>query len=317
MYIDVFNGDADGICSLHQLRLAEPRTATLVTGVKRDIRLLQKVSNAKNAELTVLDISMESNKSDLTALLGNNTVLYIDHHYPGSIPDSPNLTAHIDVAPDVCTAIIVDRLLKGRYRAWAVVAGFGDNLHDAARSLAMTLGLTEDQANCLRELGELINYNGYGKTVADLHFSPETLYDAVRHYEDPLEFYFHSETLSELQDGFHSDMQIARNQDPLWEGSVGRIFKFTGEPWSRRVAGVFSNEKARELPDHAHALLVDNNDKTFMVSVRAPLNKRTGADVLCRAFPTGGGRAAAAGINALPEEQLDIFVNDFKSFFSK
>ena len=41
MYYDVFNGDADGICALHQLRLAEPRpTAELVTGVKRDIRLL-------------------------------------------------------------------------------------------------------------------------------------------------------------------------------------------------------------------------------------------------------------------------------------
>jgi len=34
-YYDVFNGDADGICALHQLRLAEPREATLVTGVKR------------------------------------------------------------------------------------------------------------------------------------------------------------------------------------------------------------------------------------------------------------------------------------------
>jgi len=36
-YIDVFNGDADGICALHQLRLAEPVESTLVTGVKRDI----------------------------------------------------------------------------------------------------------------------------------------------------------------------------------------------------------------------------------------------------------------------------------------
>ena len=41
--IDVFNGDADGICALLQLRKAEPRDATLVTGVKRDINLLAKV----------------------------------------------------------------------------------------------------------------------------------------------------------------------------------------------------------------------------------------------------------------------------------
>ena len=40
----VFNGDADGLCALQQLRLASPRGAggeTLVTGVKRDIALLE------------------------------------------------------------------------------------------------------------------------------------------------------------------------------------------------------------------------------------------------------------------------------------
>ena len=34
---DVFNGDADGICALQQLRLREPREAELVTGMKRDM----------------------------------------------------------------------------------------------------------------------------------------------------------------------------------------------------------------------------------------------------------------------------------------
>ena len=47
---DVFNGDADGICALTQLRLAEPRpTATLVTGVKRDIDLLQKAGEGRRS----------------------------------------------------------------------------------------------------------------------------------------------------------------------------------------------------------------------------------------------------------------------------
>lgn len=46
-YYDIFNGDADGICALHQLRLAEPREATLVTGVKRDIRLLEQVAQVR------------------------------------------------------------------------------------------------------------------------------------------------------------------------------------------------------------------------------------------------------------------------------
>lgn len=42
-HIDVFNGDADGICALIQLRLANPVESQLITGVKRDIALLQKL----------------------------------------------------------------------------------------------------------------------------------------------------------------------------------------------------------------------------------------------------------------------------------
>ena len=40
-YIDIFNGDADGILALHQLRLTNPQKSRLITGVKRDTKLLQ------------------------------------------------------------------------------------------------------------------------------------------------------------------------------------------------------------------------------------------------------------------------------------
>ena len=39
MLFDVFNGDADGICALLQLRLERPLATQLITGVKRDIQL--------------------------------------------------------------------------------------------------------------------------------------------------------------------------------------------------------------------------------------------------------------------------------------
>ena len=58
-YFDVFNGDADGICSLQQLRLAEPRESALVTGVKRDIALLKRVQAESGDEVTVLDVSLD------------------------------------------------------------------------------------------------------------------------------------------------------------------------------------------------------------------------------------------------------------------
>jgi hypothetical protein len=48
-----------------------------------------------------------------------------------------------------------------------------------------------------------------------------------------------------------------------------------------------------------------------VVSVRAPLVNKTGADELCRRFETGGGRKAAAGINVLPEARVAEFVAAF------
>ena len=54
---DVFNGDADGIISLVQLRLAEPRDAKLITGRKRDIKLLSRLDVKQGDQVTVLDIS--------------------------------------------------------------------------------------------------------------------------------------------------------------------------------------------------------------------------------------------------------------------
>ncbi len=315
-YYDIFNGDADGICALHQLRLAEPREATLVTGVKRDIRLLDQVAQVRGAELTVLDISLDSNRTPLLQLLESCRVFYVDHHYAGDLPSSHNLIAHLDPSPEICTSLMVDTLLAGRFKAWAVAAAFGDNLHAPARKAASALHLTEPQVERLRELGELMNYNGYGQKVADLHVPPQVLYEAVKPYTDPLIFCEEAELLVLLRQGFADDLHRAKAVPPLRETAHGRIFAFPAEKWANRIAGVFSNEKARERVDMAHALLVDNGDTTFMVSVRAPLARRTGADSLCRGFVTGGGRAAAAGINALPAVQVEDFCQKFFEVFS-
>ena len=126
-----FNGDADGLCALQQLRLNDPRDATLVTGVKRDIKLLRRVNAAAGDEITVLDISLDANRADLLRLLeAGASVRYFDHHYAGKLPRQRNFEAHIDLAPDVCTSILVDRHLGGGHRRWAIVAAFGDNLQE-------------------------------------------------------------------------------------------------------------------------------------------------------------------------------------------
>jgi hypothetical protein len=317
-YIDVFNGDADGLCALQQLRLAEPRDAAeLITGVKRDIRLLDRLAGVTGAEITVLDISLDTNREALIRLLPANRVRYIDHHYSGSLPVSANLDAHIHPEPELCTALIVDQLLGGRHRAWAVAGAFGDNLHDAARRAAVPLGLSEEELAELREVGELLNYNAYGKSTADLYFHPTSLYSALKPFDDPRDFRAVSPILAKLREGFRADLEQARRLRPFWESPGGVVFRLPDQPWCRRVAGVFINEKAREDRARAHALLVENGDSTLLVSLRAPLDRRTGADTLCRAFPSGGGRPAAAGINELPGEMLPDFLKAYAETYGK
>ena len=111
-------------------------------------------------------------------------------------------------------------------------------------------------------------------------------------------------------------MERAASHKPIHQDTAGRIFQLPAAPWARRVAGVFSNRLARQKPGLAHGLLSANNDGSLRISVRAPLNNRTGADALCRQFPTGGGRAAAAGINGMSAEELDTFIKAFSLQFT-
>ena len=318
-YFDVFNGDADGICALHQLRLAEPRPeARLVTGVKRDIRLLQQLAGIRDADVTVLDISLDSNREALLPLLAAGCrILYVDHHFAGEIPVSNNLKAHIDPNPDTCTSLIVDSVLGGKYRTWAVAGAFGDNLQQAAQKAAASLALQDDTIAKLKELGELLNYNGYGLAVSDLFFPPQELYRALIPYTDPLDFLAQSEVISRLREGYQEDMAAALQYEPVRNTPAGRIFELPPEPWARRVSGVFSNLKAREEPGLAHGLLTRNPDGTIRINIRAPLHNKQGADTLCRSFVTGGGRAAAAGVNSLPQEQLEVFFTKFDEVFGR
>ena len=156
VYYDVFNGDADGICALQQLRLADPRETTLVTGVKRDIALLGRVDAGAGDEVTVLDVSLDKNRDALHDLLERRVrVRYFDHHYPGDIPQHPGLYVHIETLPDKGTSLLVDDYLEGRHRAWAVVGTFGDNFDAAARRAVEPLGLDEARIRHMERLKKL------------------------------------------------------------------------------------------------------------------------------------------------------------------
>lgn len=316
MKYDVFNGDADGICALQQLRLAEPASSRLVTGIKRDIKLLDKISPVAGDTVTVLDISLDKNHAALLNMLAAGVnVQYFDHHQATDIPDHPNLDAHINTAADICTSQLVNHYLQGKHLAWAVTGAYGDNLYDSAETAAKPLSLSEPDLELLRQLGTSINYNGYGASLDDLFFPPDELFKLIQPYAEPLEFVHSEPAYHVLQEGYASDLeQVEHLQAELNEDAIA-LYILPNEKWARRISGIFANQLARCYPGRAHALLTEQEGGSYVVSVRAPLENKTGADKLCSQFPTGGGRQAAAGINRLEQTRYDDFVSAFRDIY--
>jgi hypothetical protein len=310
-----FNGDADGLCALQQLRLAERQTATLVTGVKRDIRLLRHVRAQPDDVVTVLDISLHENREYLLGLLDSGAyVRYFDHHFAGVIPVYPHFEAHIDEAADVCTSILVDRYIGGLHRPWAIVAAFGDNLPILARAMASDAGFALDATTDLEKLGICLNYNAYGESVEDLHCHPAEVAVRMLPFRDPLDFIADSPIYGKLRTGYEEDVAKARSAVGRVDATCG-IIVLPNEPWARRAIGVLTNELAHDRPHVALAILSPRTSGGFTVSVRVPADSPVSAAEFCGTFATGGGRRSAGGINHLPEAEFDRFAARFEARF--
>lgn len=319
---DIFNGDADGLCAIHQLRLADPRpTSQIITGVKRDIALLARVPAETGARLRVCDISLRVNiKSVAKHLELGNHILYFDHHQPGAMPRPSAgqgvLEAHIDTAAETCSSYLVDAYLGGRSSLWAMVGAYGDNQELCARKLNASLPepLEDHDARYLRQLGQLLNYNAYGRDRDDLIYQPEEILAALDGLDDPWQLMKSSQIPRRLCEHRIEDRRRAEQVQPAFDCSAGSVLCLPDESWARRVIGDYANNLARRDPNRAHAIALDNGNGTLCVSIRAPLRRPFDADELARRF-NGGGRPKAAGINALPRRRLPGFQRSFADVF--
>ncbi len=307
--IFAFNGDADGLCALQQLCLAEQfHPVELVTGPKRHTRLLASVDAGEGDEITVLDISLHSNRDDVVRLLeAGARVRYFDHHHAGDLPAHQRLEAHIDLSPRICTSAIVNRYLNSKYTAWAAVGAYGDNLAETGKALCAH--------SQLERLGVLLNYNSYGESEADLFFPPAELHRRLAAYADPLAFVREDDAYERLEKGYAEDLQHARDLKPVAAREHAAVYVLPDASWARRVSGALANGLARAAPARAHAMLSPNSAGGMQVSVRAPLERPAGAAALCLEYPTGGGREAAAGINHLPMNDVGAFAERFIRYF--
>jgi len=316
-HYDVFNGDADGICALQQLRLQEPKDSVLVTGMKRDIDLLKRIDAKEGDEITVLDVSFDKNRDQVnTALAIGANIFYADHHFPGELIEHENLDLHINPATDTCTSLIINEYLSGSQAHWAVVGAFGDNFDAVAIELGNSLGLDDEKLAEYQQLGVCLNYNGYGFELSDLLFHPAELFVLVNAYQSPMEFVQNEAGYAELRNQYQTDMALSQDAKPESENEYTALYLLPNAPWARRTVGAMGNDLAKQFPNRAHALLVDMGDEHYRVSVRAPYNTKLGADELCRQFKGGGGRKAAAGINRLPVQYLDKFRQELDRCFS-
>lgn len=310
----VFNGDADGICAAVQELLVFPVEAKLISGVKRDIQLLRHAVDVKSAEIQVYDISLLKNRSELDqCLLNGCSVTWFDHHQAGELPKSDLLKVTIDMAPEVCTAILVDRALGGKQRDWAIAGAYGDNLQVSAEKLGE--GYSQEKLKILKDLGECLNYNGYGESLEDLAADPVDVLKEILSVKDAFEFHQSSELFAKIKEQKSEDEQVLKTTEVLYESSAGSCVLLPDHPASIRMSGIFSNDLVYANPDKAHAIFTKLSDGQYRISIRAPLTKPEKADELASMFPGGGGRAKAAGVNELPAEKLKNFFEAFDKVF--
>ena len=281
-----YNGDADGICSMVQWGLVYGIEGKRITGVKRDIELLERVSPNPDDEIIVMDISLARNHARAVELSSQGfDITWFDHHLAGDPIDA--IATHIDTSSDVCTARIVEKFL-GVDSDWAQVALHGDGLS------------VHSSKPEFKELGELLNYNGYGADLSDLHFHPDELLLLCLQAKTPQNF-MDTQAFMTLKNGFESDLSNAKNIEP----SNG-YYLLPNEAWARRVVGVMAH-RINESGDGPHVIAIDKGE-TLQVSIRGS----EGIGELCKMFG-GGGRATAGGIDALPKSEIAALMKEVNS----
>ena len=281
-----YNGDADGICSMVQWGLVYGIEGHRVTGVKRDIELLERVNPTPDDEIIVMDISLARNHARAVELSSQGfDITWFDHHLAGEPIDG--ITTNIDTSANVCTARIVEKFL-GVESDWAQVALHGDGLS------------VHSSKPEFKELGELLNYNGYGADLSDLHFHPDDLLLLCLQAKTPQNF-MDTQAFMTLKNGFESDLSNAKNIE-LNNG----YYLLPNEAWARRVVGVMAH-RINESGDGPHVIAIDKGE-TLQVSIRGI----EGIGELCKMFG-GGGRATAGGIDALPKSEITALMKEVNS----
>ncbi|MDX2470844.1 MAG: DHH family phosphoesterase [SAR324 cluster bacterium] len=307
----VFNGDADGLFAAQQLRL-QFGDAPIITGVKRDIQLLKQLKDEKNKNIYVCDISLDKNRESLTQVLSQGCqVAWYDHHFSGLVPEDKKLTTHINQDAHINSSAIVYQSLGMGNVAWAIAGLFGDNMAPSANALAQTENYPKKMLESLKELGQLVNYNAYGASLKDLIINPAEIFATMVGMASPEDLIEEGHMISKLRQVYQGDVAAAKNQKEVQRG----VLILPNEPWAARTQGDLAYQLQADHPGKAVTILIVKGEQNYQVSLRVPENCGTSAAEFSMKYPTGGGRKTAAGINELPTDKLESFLQDFTTTY--
>ncbi len=317
----LFNGDADGLIAQRILEMHLGAPDLRITGLKRDIKLLQKLPPMEAGHIHALDISLRQNQPELLTILAkeNLNVTWYDHHDPGEVEPHPRLHLHIYQSSGTCSAVIVNAVFGRQQGLWAAMAAFGDAVPDTAKALIDEVGVSHAESNLLQRSGILLNYNAYGEKISDVLFDPADLAKRMSQFTSALDFCQEESIFGPLTQQFVSDQSMCKNLTALNDSEAAQAYLAPDAPWARRYLATWANEHILDHPLQALALIHPRAGGDFQVSIRAPRGTPgvvPSAASLASEFTTGGGRKLAAGINVLPAHDLERFVKRFERFFA-
>lgn len=275
--------------------------------------LVPKLTKAlvSEAAITVLDVSFDKNVDGVKQVLEVcRNLFYCDHHKADELFEHEKLIANIHTEPTVCTGLLLNAYLKDKYPLWAIAAAYGDGLDHVAARHAKRLQINERQQNQLKKLGVLVNYNGYGSSVEDLHFDPAELFASLANYHTPLDIIQDRESpFLQLEQGYIDDMSKVESSENISANDNLIALLLEDAAWARRISGTYGNQLAAQHPEKPVIIASHNVEGTLTISLRAPKNNPYGASTICSQFATGGGREGAAGINSLPNSEINTFID--------
>jgi len=285
------DGDADGLTAAYQL-IKDRGNYEVITAPKRVVDLVNKVSEkiASGSEVVILDLSSETNKQGLDNLLAKHVkVEWIDHHEQIADLESKVL-ALINQSPEYNTSTIINEKVNGKYVEWAIIGAFGDNKAKKANELAQKHNISPKYLSQLKEIGKLLNYNGFAVIV-----SPEETLNEMLKHNSPKTF---AETaiFQKIKEQYQKDRAALGGVKPFYTSDKIVIYQLPESDASLAMFGEFANDlQAKDKSKIYFVIAPDEKPSRYVLSIRTSGNPK--ANEIAKLFENGGGRADAAGAN--------------------